>query len=140
MTDGEWRMKRFPGALLAMLTAVLLAACASPAPPADNARPAWIDNPGNGVSASAGMHVHGRAAQEELAIQRAREEYAKRFGVNIQSTQVLSTTVANGRSSTVGSGVAHEDSRQIDVKAVVKAKWLDPDTDVLWVWLVPSGQ
>ncbi|BCK88500.1 hypothetical protein MIZ01_2304 [Sideroxyarcus emersonii] len=86
------------------------------------------------------MHVRGDAAQEELAILRAREEYAKRFGVNIQSAQVVSTTVAHDRSSTVGARVAHEDSRQVDVKAMVKAKWRDPDTDELWVWLVPSDQ
>ncbi len=122
-----------------VLVGLLLSACVAP-PAQVSTRPAWIDNPGNGVSASAGMHVRGPAAQEELAIQRAREEFAKRFGVNVQSTQVLATTVTNGRASTVGSGIAHEETRQTDVKAMVKAKWRDPDTDVLWVWLVPSDQ
>lgn len=101
-------------------------------------KPAWIDNPGNGVSASAGMHVRGKAAQEELAILRAREEYAKRFGVTISSAQRTSTEVVNGRSSTTGSQVAQEDTHHVGVKAVVKEKWHDPDTDVLWVWLVPG--
>jgi hypothetical protein len=119
---------------------LLLSACASHVKEVGNDRPAWIDNPGNGVSASAGMHVRGPVAQEELAILRARKEYAKRFGVDIKSAQILSTTVANGRSNTVGAEVAHEDSHQMDVKAVVKAKWRDPDSDVLWVWLVPSDQ
>jgi hypothetical protein len=124
--------------LLAILILLLLAACAANVKEAGNERPAWIDNPGNGVSASAGMHVRGRAAQEELAIQRARVEYAKRFGVNVQSVQMLSTTVANGRSSTVGTEVAREEANQSNVRAVVKAKWRDPDSDVLWVWLVPG--
>ena len=75
-----------------------------------------------------------------LAILRAREEFAKRFGVSIRSVQTLSTTVANDRSSTVGSQTAREDLQQNDIKAVVKAKWHDPDSDVLWVWLVPSDQ
>ena len=101
-------------------------------------RPAWIDNPGDGVSASAGMHVRGRAAQEELAILRAREEYAKRFGVTIQSVQNTATFVANQRAATVGSQAAQVNTNQADVKAAVKAKWRDPDSDVLWVWLVPS--
>jgi len=101
-------------------------------------RPAWIDNPGDGVSASAGMHVRGRAAQEELAILRAREEYAKRFGVTIQSVQNTATFVANQRATTVGSQAAQVNTNQADVKAAVKAKWRDPDSDVLWVWLVPS--
>ena len=101
-------------------------------------RPTWIDNPGDGVSASAGMHVRGRAAQEELAILRAREEYAKRFGVTIQSVQNTATVVANQRATTVGSQAAQVNTNQADVKAAVKAKWRDPDSDVLWVWLVPS--
>jgi hypothetical protein len=123
-----------------MLSALLLSACATSIKEVVNERPAWIDNPGNGVSASAGMHVRGRAAQEGLAILRAREEFAKRFGVNIRSAQTLSTTVAQGRASTVGSQLAQEDMQQADIKAVVKAKWRDPDSDVLWVWLVPSDQ
>ena len=123
-----------------MLTALLLSACAANVNVAGNARPAWIDDPGNGVSASAGMHVRGDAAQEELAILRAREEFAKRFGVNIQSVQTLSTTVANDRSATAGAEIARESSQQLNVKAMVKAKWRDPDSDVLWVWLVPGDQ
>ncbi len=133
-------MNRFRYILFATLFSFVLSACANHVKEVGNTRPTWIDNPGNGVSASAGMHVRGPVAQEELAILRAREEFAKRFGVNIKSAQILSTTVANGRSSTVGAEVSHEDSQQIDVKAVVKAKWRDPDSDVLWVWLVPSDQ
>jgi hypothetical protein len=120
--------------------ALVLTACTGNVKTAGGERPAWIDNPGNGVSASAGMNVRGAAAQEALAILRAREEFAKRFGVNIQSAQMLSTTVRNGQSNTVGAGVAHEDTQQVDVKARVKAKWRDPRNDVLWVWLVPSGE
>jgi hypothetical protein len=123
--------------IILMLAALLLAACAGRGT-LQNARPAWIDNPGNGVSASAGMHVRGRAAQEELAIQRAREEFSKRYGVSIQSSQVLSTTVANDRASTVGTHTTQEQTNHQDIKAVVKAKWLDMDSDVLWVWLVPA--
>ncbi len=120
------------------LLALQLGACASNHSQ-DNNRPVWINNPGNGVSASAGMNVRGRAAQEELATLRAREEYAKRFGVSINSTQSMDTSVNNGRTYTVGSDSANENSRQTDVKAAVKAKWLDPETDELWVWLVPAN-
>lgn len=119
---------------LALPYCFFLAACNS----VNSERPAWIDNPGNGVSASAGMHVRGKVAQEELAIFRAREEYAKHFGVTIEAAQTTATSVASGRSSTVGTQVAHEELKQSDVKAEVKAKWRDPDSDVLWIWLVPS--
>jgi len=140
VTEGFDQMSRSVRTALVMLAFALLSACATSVKETGNERPAWIDNPGNGVSASAGMHVRGRAAQEELAILRAREEFAKRFGVSIRSAQTLSTTVAQGRASTVGSQQAQEDTQQVDVKAVVKAKWRDPYSDVLWVWLVPGDQ
>jgi hypothetical protein len=131
-------MIRYFSIMFAALLALQLSACASHTSPADT-RPIWINNPGNGVSASAGMNVRGRAAQEELATLRAREEYAKRFGVSINSTQSMDTSVNNGRTYTVGSDSANENSQQTNVKAAVKAKWLDPDTDELWVWLVPAN-
>ena len=140
MTEGFDQMSRSVRTALVMLAFALLSACATSVKETGNERPAWIDNPGNGVSASAGMHVRGRVAQEKLAVLRAREEFAKRFGVSIRSAQTLSTTVSQGRASTAGSQQAQEDTQQIDVKAVVKAKWRDPDSDVLWVWLVPSDQ
>jgi hypothetical protein len=123
-----------------VLLLTLLLACAAPPKPTGNERPVWIDNPGNGVSASAGIHIRGKVAQEELAVLRAREEYAKRFGVSIRSVQTMATTVNNGRANTVGAQVAREESQQTDVKAMVKAKWRDPANDALWVWLVPSDQ
>lgn len=130
-------MKRFYCFLAGLQLALFMSACAKSLP---TARPDWIENPGTGVSASAGMHVRGNAMQEELAVLRGREEYAKRFGVNIHSTQTISTTISNNRASTVGSQLAHEESNQSNVKTRVKAKWHDTDSDVLWVWLVPSDQ
>ncbi len=101
-------------------------------------RPAWIDNPGNGVSASAGWHVGGRVAQEELAILRGREEYARRFGVSIQSEQVATTTVVNDAASTAASKLTRENLNQSGIKVRLKEKWREPGTDTLWVWLVPT--
>ena len=125
---------------------ILLAGCNATLPSTSNwgkakqdSRPDWINNPGNGVSASAGTHVRGKVAQEELAIQRAREELAKRAGVTIDSEQVSAQTVANGRANTVGQKVTHEVTSQTDVKGQVKAKWRDPNSDVFWVWVVPTG-
>ena len=125
--------------ILAVQVTLFVSACASVGP-VSNARPSWIENPGNGVSVSAGMHVGGRVAQEELAILRGRTEFAKRMGVNIQSEQVSSTSVTNDKSSTVGAQVTHEETKQKDIKVLVKEKWRDTDADVLWVWLVPSDK
>lgn len=132
-------MSRYSIAGVAMLAPILLSGCLAFLSSKQSGRPAWIDNPGNGVSASAAMHVKGKAAQEELAILRARQEYAKRFGVTIQAEQSTSTTVANGRANTVGAGVVLEGTNQTDVRGMIKEKWRDVDNDVLWVWLVPSN-
>lgn len=132
-------MNAFYSSLTVIPMVLLMTACANDSH-VSATRPDWIDNPGKGVSASAGMHALGRVAQEELAILRGREEYAKRFGVNIQSAQIASTSVVNDRSATVASKVTYEDTKQTGVKAMVKEKWRDTDTDVFWVWLVPSDQ
>ena len=132
-------MNRTCHALFTALIVVLLSACATTPSVSENIRPAWINNPGNGVSASAGMNVRGRAAQEEMATLRAREEFARRFGVSINSTQSTDTSVTNGRTYTVGSDTANTNSSQTDIKAVVKAKWLDQERDELWIWLVPAN-
>jgi hypothetical protein len=127
----------FKGAIL-VLFALFISACSTVKQASQ--RPSWIDNPGKGVSVSAGMHVGGRVAQEELAILRGRTEFAKRLGVNIQSEQTSATSVINDRSSTVGAQLTHEDTNQNDIKVLVKEKWREPETDVLWVLLVPADK
>lgn len=130
-------MMSYKGEVL-VLAALFLSACAN-----NNqatVRPFWIDNPGNGVSASAGMHVGGRVAQEELAVLRGRTEFAKRMGVDIQSEQTSATSVLNDKSSTAGIQLIHEESKQTGIKVLVKEKWREPDSDVFWVWLVPSDK
>jgi len=122
-----------------LISWLFLSACTTVSP-SISTKPDWIDNPGKGVSASAAMHIRGRVAQENLAILRAREEYAKRFGVTIQSTQTQATTIANDRVSTVGLQVAQEDTNHKDIRAMVKAKWYDMEKDVIWIWLVPTDQ
>ncbi len=101
-------------------------------------RPAWINDPGEGVSSSAGFHVRGNQAQEELAISRARDEFAKRYGVRVSSEQATSQLVVGGRVSSVSAKDIREEVDHVEVKATVRAKWKDPDSGVLWVWLVPA--
>lgn len=101
-------------------------------------RPAWIDNPGKGVSASSTTHIRGRHYQEDLAISRAREELSARYGVTVTMTQKTRESVVND--STNVSSVKNTEQK-IDhgksVKAEVKAKWHDVVRDELWVWLLP---
>lgn len=124
-----------------LLAVMLLSACSSPGPDRQaqaEARPAWISDPGDGVSSSAGFHVRGNQAQEDLAISRARDEFAKRYGVKVSSEQATSQLVVGGRVSSVSAKDIREEVNQVEVKATVRAKWKEPDTGVLWVWLVPT--
>lgn len=124
-----------------LLVSALFAGCASnkAKPVADTSgRPAWIDDPGTGVSAYAAYHVMGTQAQEELAITRARDEFAKRYGVKLNSASDTAITVVNDRSTSVSTKNIKEEVKDKEVKAMVRAKWRDPDSGSLWVWLVPS--
>jgi hypothetical protein len=122
--------------LLLIAALALLAGCGSVGPTVS--RPAWINDPGDGVSASAGFHVRGAQAQEELAVTRARDEFAKRYGVKVTSEASTSQLVVGERMSSVSAKDIREEVEQKEVKATVRAKWRDPDTDVLWIWLVPA--
>jgi len=117
---------------------VFLSACATAPEPVPTMRPAWIDHPGEGVSASAAFHVRGFAAQEELAITRAREELAKRQGVKIDSESLTLQRVEAGQQRTVAEKQISETVSGAQIKSSVKAKWLEPETGVLWVWVVPN--
>lgn len=124
-----------------MVTALLLglAACSAmqQGDAAGQGRPDWIDNPGDGASASANFHVSGRQAQEDLAASRAREELAKRLGVTVSSDHLIRQTVNGDVSSSVSDKTITEALRGKEVRAQVKAKWTDP-SGTLWVWVVPT--
>lgn len=126
-----------------LLVTFIVSACSTEGPrqpePVAHERPAWINDPGEGVSAAAGFHVRGTQAQEELAITRARDEFAKRYGVNISSEQATSQIVVGDRMSSVSARDIREEVQQKEVKATVRAKWNDPNTGMLWVWLVPAN-
>lgn len=136
-------MNLFRIVIFVLVTAIISGCATPPASPvvaaATNGRPAWIDNPGNGAVGSCGTHGRGRVAQEQLAIARAREEFSARFGVSVASSLDTTKSMQNGRSSTTGTHDSHIGINQNDVKAVVKEKWLDPDSDMLWVLVVPSN-
>jgi hypothetical protein len=132
---------RPPNGRLVYVGLIGLAGCVTTAlkpEPQVQGKPAWVHSPGDGVSASAAFHVRGNQAQEDLAIARAREEFAKRFGVTVSSDHAITQRVANERLSTVSEKEIREAVRDKEVRAVVREKWKDPDSGVLWVWLVPA--
>ena len=129
-----WSIRCFSLSLISLT----LVSCASLSGGANSTRPQWINNPGNGVSASAGTNVNGKHAQEELAIARARQEFARRYGVRVVSDQNMAMNVVNNRSSVTANQTASESLDVDNVRAQVKSKWYDDTNDTLWVWLVPA--
>ncbi len=104
-----------------------------------NSRPApdWINNPGDGAVGSAGMHVQGRYYQEELAIARARERLAARYGVEISSIQTIKERIVNDHAYVTSDKEVLQQVNKAVVKAKVRATWHDKSRDEMWVWVYP---
>ncbi len=127
-----------------LLASLMLTACVNIKPEAvtttnPNDRPAWLDNPGDGAVGFAGDNVFGPVKQDEAATLRAREEFARRYGVTVESIQNMSTEVHNGQASENLNSSTHQVLNQNNVQCVVKAKWLDSHRNMLWVWVVPAN-
>jgi hypothetical protein len=123
---------RYP---LFLLLALLVSACATtprPEPPPD-----WVSNPGDGVVGSAITHVRGRYYQEELAIARARERLAARYGVEVSSVHAIKERVRNDQAFVSSDKEIYQRVGKTLVKAQVRATWYDKAKDEMWVWMYP---
>ncbi|TNF36005.1 MAG: hypothetical protein EP315_04825 [Gammaproteobacteria bacterium] len=99
--------------------------------------PDWINNPGDGAVGSAGMHVQGRYYQEELAIARARERLAARYGVEISSIQTIKERIVNDHAYVTSDKEVLQQFKNTVVKAQVRETWHDRARDEVWVWMYP---
>ena len=101
------------------------------------AKPAWINDPEQGAVGSSTTHVKGRHYQEDLAILRAREKLAARYGVEIGSDQVITERVVNDKSYVTSDKEIRQSINNKEVKAQVRATWHDTSQDEVWVWVFP---
>jgi len=113
----------------------LLVACNST--PAARSQPDWINDPQDGAVGSAVTHIQGRHAQEELAISRARERLAARYGVELSSVQTIRERVVNDRAYVTSDKLIEQAISKRKVKAHVRAIWYDEAHDVVWAWVYP---
>lgn len=138
---GQPGRRRLATAAAAGALAALLAACGGGTRgnvARSDGRPAWIDEPGDGVSAAAGEHIRGPVAQEELAIARARDELARRLGVRVSNQMSTELRVAGQNAVSSSQSVSTQSVSGTEVSASLRAKWRDPSSGMLWVWLVPT--
>ena len=89
---------------------------------------------------SCSTHAKGRYYQEELAISRARERLAARYGVQISSVQTISERVNNDRAYVTSDKQVLQQIKNQTVKAQVRAIWRDEVRDEVWVWVYPVAQ
>ena len=83
-----------------MLVITCLAACSSTSTAVQNLRPAWIDQPGEGVVGISAMHIKGSHAQRKLAAVRARTELASRMGGSVESILMIQERERNDSATT----------------------------------------
>lgn len=120
--------------LISVLCSGLLSACVNNTRPD---APSWIDNPGNGAVGSSTMHIKGRYYQEELAIARARERLAARYGVEISSIQTIHEKIVNDHAYVTSDKQVLLEVNNQTVRAHVRAIWHDKTRDEIWVWVYP---
>jgi hypothetical protein len=118
-----------------LIMLVMLTACNSGETLPDE--PDWINNPGDGAVGSAVTHIKGRYYQEDLAIARARERLAARYGVEVSSVQTVKEKVVNDRAYVTSNKQIDQSVNKTTVKAQVRETWYDRVHDVMWVWLYP---
>ncbi len=100
-------------------------------------KPEWLTDPGDGAVGSCKTHVKGRHYQEELAISRARERLAARYGVEVSSIQTIKEKIINDKAYVRSDKEVLQTVNKTTVKAHVRKIWLDKQHDEIWVWVYP---
>ncbi len=100
-------------------------------------KPLWITEPGDGAVGSSKTHVKGRYFQEELAIARARERLAARYGIEVSSVQTTKVKVINDRAYVRSAKEILQIVNKTTLNAHVREIWLDKEYDELWAWVYP---
>jgi len=86
--------------------------------------PEWITKPGKGVAVSAPQGLYGYEAQERHALSKAYSEVYKHYAfLNPAPNQNLTT---------------HKIAPKQRIKIEIKARWLDRETNTLWLWAFPK--
>ena len=121
--------------LIGISSLLFLFGCATKAPLPQ--APGWITDPGDGAVGSSITHVRGRHYQEELAINRARERLAARYGVEVSSVQTIKEKVVNDSAYVTSDKDILLRVNKTTVKAHVREIWHDRQRDIIWAWVYP---
>ena len=102
--------------------------------------PSWVMNPSeSGAVAGVGncrRHINGFSAQRMVAIRRGLDEIAMQKGMTISNVALVGTVGTQAGISTSLESWSFQTVDNQKVTAVVKAAWMDPVTEELYVWVV----
>lgn len=104
--------------------------------------PSWVMNPsGSGRVAGVGScrrHINGFSAQRMVAIRRGLDEIAMQKGMTISNVALVGIKGSQaGMTSQIESWSFQTVNNQ-KVTAAVRASWLDPVTEELFVWVISN--
>jgi len=102
--------------------------------------PSWVMNPSeSGTVGGVGncrRHINGFSAQRMVAIRRGLDEIAMQKGMTISNVALVGTVGTRAGTSTSLESWSFQTVDNQKVTAVVKASWVDPVTEELFVWVV----
>lgn len=102
--------------------------------------PSWVLN--SSVSGSitgvgnCRRHINGFSAQRMVAIRRGLDEIAMQMGVTISNVALVGTVGTQAGTTTSLESWSFQTADNRKVTAVVKASWVNPETEELFVWVV----
>lgn len=126
--------------IVIMVCVLALVGCASGGPVQKT--PSWVVDP-SGAGGVAGVgscrrHINGFSAQRMVAIRRGLDEIAMQKGTTISNVALVGTTGSRAGASTRLESWSFQTVDNQTVTAVVKASWMDPETEELFVWVVSN--
>jgi len=115
---------------------MVFSGCMSTQPkPSKFDKPEWIYNAQGGTVGSCGSHMDGRAAQEEVAMNRAITQLAKEKQANVLAHSI-GTEKENGVGYVSTNANTTHVSTNAQVSSTTKATWRDPKTNIFYIWMI----
>ena len=102
--------------------------------------PSWVMNPSeSGAVAGVGncrRHINGFSAQRMVAIRRGLDEIAMQKGMTISNVALVGIKGSQAGTTSKIESWSFQTVNNQKVTAAVRASWMDPVTEELFVWVI----
>jgi len=116
---------------------VLLSGCGEVPKPKDP-KPTWINNHTIGAVGMCSTHMHGNAAQEEVAHDRALKKLAKQKAASVKTSSVSTQHENSGRYTSSYDSQTTVSSDVTNISAKEEKTWRNPKNNNYYIWLIPN--